>query len=86
MDQWHTCETTHCRAGWAIHLAGVAGKVLEHCCGSNVAGALIHIASSPALEGKVPNFFASNEAALADIRRLAELETMAETRGGPTND
>ena len=28
MGQWHSCETTHCRAGWAIHLTGEAGKVL----------------------------------------------------------
>src|SRR5204862_414352 len=27
MDNWHTCETRHCRAGWAIVLAGESGKV-----------------------------------------------------------
>ena len=29
MDKWHTCETTHCIAGWAIHLHP-EGKVIEH--------------------------------------------------------
>ena len=29
MGSWHACETTHCRAGWAIHLAGKAGYDLE---------------------------------------------------------
>jgi hypothetical protein len=79
MNNWHTCETTHCRAGWSIHLAGAAGRVLEACVGPAAAGALIHVASCPQLEGKVPDFYASNEAALADIKRLAELEPEIET-------
>ena len=29
MSDWHTCKTTHCRAGWAVTLAGDAGKELE---------------------------------------------------------
>jgi len=74
MDGWHKCETTHCRAGWAIHLAGPAGAVLEACFGPAVAGALISVTSCPALEGKVPDFYANNEEALADIKRLAALE------------
>ena len=28
MSAWHTCDTTHCRAGWVVHLAGEAGKAL----------------------------------------------------------
>ena len=24
MDAWHTCEYTHCRAGWVVVLAGEA--------------------------------------------------------------
>ena len=74
MNTWHTCETTHCRAGWAIQLAGAPGRVLEACLGPNAAGALIHVASCPQLEGKVPNFLDTNENALADIKRLAALE------------
>src|SRR5689334_12019206 len=29
MKAWHSCDTTHCRAGWVIHLAGKAGYELE---------------------------------------------------------
>jgi len=72
MATWHTCETTHCRAGWACHLAGEAGKVLESIMGTNVAAALIYAASDPKLD-RVPNWMASNEDAMADMRRLAEV-------------
>jgi uncharacterized protein YjbI with pentapeptide repeats len=63
MDAWHTCETTHCRAGWAITLAG---NELEQLIGPCAAGALIYAASRP--DKRVPDFFASDEDALADIR------------------
>ena len=69
MANWHTCETTHCRAGWAIHLAGEAGLKLEKKHGSAGAGALIYAASRP---GKpIPNFYASDAVAMADIRACA---------------
>lgn len=38
MLDWHTCETTHCIAGWAIQLAGDQGKALEDKFGSHIAG------------------------------------------------
>ena len=69
MDRWHTCETTHCRAGWAIHLADEAGAALERRYGANGAGALIYAASRP--NNRVPNWFASAEEALADLRASA---------------
>ena len=74
MSDWHKCETTHCRAGWAVHLAGAVGRTLEFCLGTNAAAALIYRESCPALEGKIPDFYATNDAAMADIKRLAELE------------
>ena len=67
MGEWHTCETTHCRAGWAIQLAGDAGRLLEEQHGAAIAGTLIYQAST----GRVPDFHASNEEALADIKRCA---------------
>jgi hypothetical protein len=67
MRAYHTCETTHCRAGWAIRLAGQAGWELEKRLGPYAAGALIYLKST----GTVPNFFASNEKARADIERCA---------------
>ena len=80
MDNWHGadkcdetnwCETTHCRAGYAICLAGKAGFDLEKKFGPNVAGALIYAASG---SHPVPNFYDTNEGAMADIRRRAGVE------------
>jgi hypothetical protein len=69
MDTWHTCWSTHCRAGWAIHLAGAAGYALGELVGSETAGALIYAASTG---DPVPDFYASDVEALADIRACAE--------------
>jgi hypothetical protein len=74
MSHWHTCETTHCRAGWAIHLAGEAGAKLEKERGPFHAGAMIYRAST----GRAPHFFARDADALEDIRRCAA-EQMAVT-------
>ena len=41
MSDWHTCGTTHCRAGWAVHLAGEAGYALERFHGTALAAQLI---------------------------------------------
>ena len=38
MNDWHTCETTHCISGWAVHLAGEVGCVLETAVGVHMAG------------------------------------------------
>jgi hypothetical protein len=76
MSSWHAtdaCGTTHCRAGWVVHLAGDAGRALEWAMGTSAAAAMIYMASDPNLE-KVPDFYCSNEAALADMKRLAGLE------------
>ena len=69
MRDWHTCETTHCRAGWAIVLGGEKGKELEKKYGPSVAGALIYARAYPDLP--VPDFLASNEQALKDMRARA---------------
>ena len=66
MGSWH-CGTTHCRAGWAIALAGAEGAELEKTLGASAAGALIYFRST----GRVPDFFASNADALNDIRKCA---------------
>jgi hypothetical protein len=71
MATWHMCETTHCRAGWVVTLAGEGGKALEWAYGTPAAAALIYIASDPKLE-KIPDFYSDNETALADMKRLAE--------------
>jgi hypothetical protein len=71
MSDWHTCSTTHCRAGWAVALAGDAGRALEAATrGTGNAAYLIYAASDPARP--VVDFYASNTDALADMKRRAE--------------
>jgi hypothetical protein len=41
MSNWHTCGTTHCIAGWAIHLAGEPGRLMESMMGPELAGLLL---------------------------------------------
>jgi hypothetical protein len=73
MGSWHNeCGTSHCRAGWAITLAGEKGKALEERLGSAAAGALIFARNYP--NQKVPDFYCGNETALADINRCADEE------------
>lgn len=68
MSRWH-CGTTHCRAGWAVHLAGKAGYALEDRLGPAAAGALIYEASRPGVPR--PDFYCDRETALADLRKCA---------------
>src|SRR5690606_22635005 len=64
MADWHTCETTHCRAGWAIVLAGAAGRRPEAERGPSRARAAMYRAST----GRAPLFLGSNSASLDDLR------------------
>lgn len=73
MSTWHTCGTTHCRAGWVVVLAGEAGKALEFSIGTPAAAAIIYLASDSKLE-KMPDFYTDNETALKDMKQLAEKE------------
>jgi len=47
MSTWHTCDTTHCRAGWVVTLAGEEGRVLERHTSTQFAAMQIYKASSP---------------------------------------
>jgi hypothetical protein len=73
MSSWHTCETTHCRAGWVVTLAGKKGKKLEQKVGVSLAATLIYFKSDPTLN-KVPNFYSPNASSLEDMRLMAEKE------------
>src|SRR5690606_7033050 len=73
MESWHTCDTTHCRAGWVVHLAGSAGIELEEMTSTPFAAMQIYKASSP-IRVSPTRFFESNETAMNDIERCAELE------------
>ena len=73
MSTWHTCETTHCRAGWVVMLAGEAGKELENRTSTGFAAIQIYKASSP-IRVYPPRFYENNKVAMADIIRCAEEE------------
>ena len=68
MSTWHTCESTHCRAGWAIHLAGNEGYELEREYGPAMAGTLIYLKAGAT---RIPDWYASDDAAMADLRERA---------------
>ena len=72
MASFHSCSTTHCRAGWAIHLAGDAGYELEKKTSSVFAAMQIYKASG--YEISPVRFYESDEVAMADMRRLAGVE------------
>lgn len=74
MSDWHACETTHCRAGWAVTLAGDNGKEMEAWYGTLLAAMLIYDASYPEFEISPCRFFDRNKEALADMKRLADAE------------
>ena len=73
MSDWHSCGTTHCRAGWVVTLAGEEGKKLEDKIGTPAAAALIYWASDEKLK-QLPDFYCGNADALADMKNMAELE------------
>ena len=74
MGAWHRCEKTHCRAGWVVTLAGDAGKALEAFYDTALAAMKIYDASSALPKVSPVRFFDGNEEALADMKRMAEIE------------
>ena len=73
MRNWHACETTHCRAGWAVTLAGEAGKALETETSTLFAAMMIYKASSDIRVSPV-RFFEDDKTAMADMKKCADLE------------
>ena len=73
MGRWHKCEKTHCRAGLAVTLAGEAGRKLEAFYNTSLAAMLIYDASVPDFKINPGRFYDDNKAALADMKRLAEV-------------
>jgi hypothetical protein len=80
MNNWHTCKTTHCRAGWVVVLAGEAGRKLESETSTLFTAMQILKASSP-IRVSPPRFFESNAQAMADMQRCADEEAAA-AKGG----
>jgi hypothetical protein len=73
MSTWHTCATTHCRAGWVVTLAGEEGKRLEKKTSTLFAAMIIYHKSSD-IKVHIPRFFDNNNQAMEDISKCAELE------------
>jgi hypothetical protein len=73
MSTWHTCDNTHCWAGWVVTLAGAEGKKLESFFDTPLAAMKILDASSP-LQVSPVRFFEGNADALREMKRMAELE------------
>jgi len=72
MDTWHTCDTTHCWAGWIVHLAGDDGYELEKETSTLFAAMMIYKKSN----GKSISpcyFFLPNEEARVKITELANI-------------
>jgi hypothetical protein len=74
MGDWHTCDTTHCRAGWVVYLAGEAGRILEKKTSTLFAALQIYHKSSE-IKVSPTRFFESNQFALADMKSCAENES-----------
>ena len=70
MGTWHSCNTTHCRAGWTVHLASEAGYALERYHNTALAAQLIYRASG--YDINPCRWYDSDDDALADMKRLAE--------------
>ena len=72
MATWHTCETTHCLGGWTVVLTPKGREFETKCNDTGTAAALILRASRP--DAPLPNFTASNEAAMAFLEQRASEE------------
>ncbi|MBA4166529.1 MAG: hypothetical protein H0X41_03120 [Chitinophagaceae bacterium] len=77
MRDWHTCDTTHCRAGWVVHLAGEKGYALEKQTWTLFAAQQIYKASSP-IHVAPPRFYEDNKEAMEDIESCAAKEANPE--------
>jgi pentapeptide repeat protein len=69
MGRVHVCDTTHCIAGWTVHLAGAAGYALEKKLGWAPAASLIWAKSH---KGPRPFFHGSNERAIQQLKKCVE--------------
>jgi len=73
MSDWHICETTHCRAGFVVHIAGKEGYDLEEQTSTAFAAFQIYKKSS-SIKVSFNEFYKSNEEAMKDIERCTKEE------------
>jgi hypothetical protein len=74
MSEWHTCDNTHCRAGWVVFLAGKEGKDLENKTSTEFAASQIYKKSSN-IRVLIDKFYLKNKESMEDIKRCAEEES-----------
>ena len=79
MSTWHTCKTTHCRAGWVVMLAGKKGLELEKETNTLFAAMCIY-GKSTNIKVHIPRYFDNNADAMKDIKECAEKEVKAEAQ------
>lgn len=63
MSSWHSCETTHCRAGWEVVITE-QGRELEKYFGTCMAATIIHKKST----GKTVDYYATKDEVMLDLR------------------
>jgi len=63
MSLWHSCETTHCRAGWEVVITE-QGKELEKYFGTWMAATIIHKKST----GVTVDYYATKDKVMSDLR------------------
>jgi len=85
MDDWHTCGQKHCRAGWVVTLAGPEGRALEAFYNTELAAMMIYDISDPTFKIHPARFYDTDTEALADMRRLADIETVRAVIVAPDN-
>ena len=73
MNDWHTCDTTHCWAGWITTLAGQAGKALESQTSTEFA-AMVIFKNSTGEHINPGYFYLDNDEAREKINELAAKE------------
>ena len=74
MSRWHTCNSVHCRAGWAVHIAGGEGYELEKRTSTLFAAMQIFKKGSPKVPFKLMDFYADNETGMKSIQEAAQKE------------
>lgn len=67
MTEWHECKTTHCRAGWVVHLAGEKGYALEKALRGSTLFAAMLIYKESGSPINPCRFFDSDEKALEEM-------------------
>ena len=71
MGDWHTCDTTHCWAGWIVNLAGESGAKLEEQTSTEFAAMQIFKESNGYAISPI-NFYLSNDKAMAKIQEFEQ--------------